>query len=452
MSTTSPAAAARDGFLQSYRQLAGELDRSAPLWLRRMRQQAIESFEETGFPSPRDEQWRQTNVEPITTTRFEPAGDGPSEVGAATIGSVPFVNLAAPDGPRLVFVEGRLVRELSELDGLPPEVVLGSLAQILRDHPETIEPHLTRQAGRSEHGFAALNTAFLADGAVILVPEAVKLERPIEIVHLASGADQPRAVHPRTLVVAGAESELTLIEIHAGAADKTYLSNGVTELVAGPAARIDHVRIQSDSHRAYHIGVVRAHQQRDSTIRSFSFNFGAALARHDVSAELAGEGAHAALFGLYVIGERQHVDSHTVLDHAAAHCTSHELYRGVLADRARSVFNGRIVVREGAQKTDAVQSNANLLLSDRALAHSRPQLEIYADDVRCTHGATIGQLDADAMFYLRARGIGTRQAREMLIHAFVAAVLDELGCEPLREGIEAAFSGRLADEDRTADE
>jgi Fe-S cluster assembly protein SufD len=272
---------------------------------------------------------------------------------------------------------------------------------------------------------------------VVTVEAGKALRSPVQIVHLCEPNGTPVAVHPRTLVVIGDRAEAELIETYASRNGGTYLTNAVTEVSLGEGAIFFQDRVQWESKAAFHIGASQTHLARGANYVGHNISFGAALARHDIGGKLDGEGAEATLNGMYLVRGEQHVDNHTTLEHASSHCPSHELYKGILADRAKAVFNGRIIVRPGAQKTDAKQSNRNLLLSDDALVHTRPQLEIYADDVRCTHGATVGQLDDDALFYLRARGIGAGEARSILIYAFASDILDRIRHAPLRDRLES---------------
>jgi len=292
--------------------------------------------------------------------------------------------------------------------------------------------------------FAALNTASFREGVLVEAGKGVAAGRPVEIVHVAlPSTDSPVAIHPRVLVRAGDQAELNVVEWFVCAGKAPYWNNAVTEVVVGENAFVEHVRIQDDAETGFHVASVDAVQAANSRFRSHNVAFGSALARTDIGSRLNGPGAEAFLYGLTVTGKRSHVDHHTALDHAVPHCPSHELYKSILWDRARYVFNGRIIVRPDAQKTDAKQSNRNLLLSDDAVVFTRPQLEIYADDVKCTHGATIGRLDRDALFYLRARGLGPVEARALLIRAFAGEVLEHLSDSRLREQLEEEAVRRI---------
>jgi Fe-S cluster assembly protein SufD len=423
-------------FLQRER----ELMELSPSWLMPVRKAAIARFGELGFPTTRDEEWRFTNVGPIANQTFTPAGDYPPSVTPEQV--QPFL-LNQDDAVRLVFLNGRYSLDLSDVSRLPNGVLVEPLAVSLERRPDQLQPHLTRYADFHDCPFAALNTALMGDGAFVRIEPGRVLDRPIQVLFVSTAPDEPLAVHPRVLIVADRDSQATVIETYAGLDESVYFANSVTELHVGVNARLDHYRLQLDSPNAYHVSTFGAWQDRDSTLRAGTYTFGGALVRNNVSPVLGAEGTYCSLNGLYVLQGRQHVDNHLRVDHAKPHGDSREYYKGILADEARAVFTGRIVVRKDAQKTDAKQTNMNLLLSEHAQVNSRPQLEIFADDVKCTHGATIGQLDEDAIFYLRARGIAREAARGIMTHAFAGEVLDEIRIEPLRAALETRLYDRL---------
>jgi Fe-S cluster assembly protein SufD len=301
-------------------------------------------------------------------------------------------------------------------------------------------------APASRHAFVALNTAFLADGAFIHVPAHAVVEKPIHVLFLSTGAGNgtPLMAHPRVLVVLGDNSQASVVESYAGPEGTRYLTNAVTELVLGPHAVLDHYKLQHESVEAYHVGGTYIHAARSANCSSHSVSLGGALVRNDVVAVLDGEGGECTLNGLYLGDAQRLVDNHTTIDHAKAHCGSREIYKGILADRARGVFNGKIIVRADAQKTDAKQTNRALLLSHDAQINTKPQLEILANDVKCTHGAAVGQLDEEAVFYLRSRGIGRAEARRLLIHAFAGDVLQRMPVVAIREAVERVLQRQLA--------
>ncbi len=411
----------------------GELAAATPaaevLWLQRLRKEALRHFETLGLPTQRDEDWRQTHLAPIAATRFI-RPEAPPTLTASDLESLP---LAGLDCPRIVLVNGRFDPTLSDLENLPAGVRVESLAGALADRPEQLETLIGSVASVEDRAFTALNAASFEDGTVVSVSDGAVVETPVHILHVAVAGPQAPAIQPRTLLLAGNSSQASIIESYLSVGDGVYLTNAVTEVVLGENAILDHVRIQDESETAYHIGAVRSHQARDSTYTNHNISFGSALARHDIGSVMDGEGAEATLNGLYLASGRQHVDNHTILDHAKPHCPSHELYKGILAGRAQAVFNGRIIVRPDAQKTNAKQSNKTMLLSNDALIHTRPQLEIYADDVKCTHGATIGHMEDEALFYLRARGIGLTEARSILVFGFISDIVDRIAYRPLRE-------------------
>jgi Fe-S cluster assembly protein SufD len=312
---------------------------------------------------------------------------------------------------------------------------LASVQSALATDPAVVEPHLTRLATFERQAFTALNTALFEDGAFLFVPAKLVVETPVHVLHIATAAGA--VSHPRALLVANEDSQVRIVESFVGLGAEEYFANAVTEVVVGPHAIVDHYRIQRESLQAYHVGSLHVRMERSATFSSHSITLGGALTRNDVFAVLDGEGGECTLNGLYVADGRRLVDNHTTIDHAKPHCDSHEVYKGILAGRAQGVFNGKIMVRPDAQKTDAKQTNRALLLSDAAQINTKPQLEIFADDVKCTHGAAVGQLDEDAIFYLRSRGLDLAQARTVLIQAFAGDILSRIRLEPLREQLEA---------------
>lgn len=402
---------------------------AGPEWMGRLRRAAYERFSALGFPTTKDEEWKYTNVSPISKTAFARAPlDGFRPRGE----DLPDLSC----GARLVFVNGRFAPELSTL-GAEDGVQVYSLAAALKDGRAAVEAHLARYASFEKQAFVALNTALAEDGALVEIGKDAALERPVHLVFWTSAGEAPVAVHPRVLILAARGSQAAVIEHYLGTPGTRYFTNAVTEAVLGPGAVLDHNRIQDESELAYHVATFQAVQDRDSVLRSHNVAFGASLSRNDINSVLDAEGAEAVLNGLFLVDGDRHADFHTLLDHAKPHCTSHELYKGILDGRGVGVFNGKIIVRKDAQKTNAIQSNRNLLLSPDAVINTKPQLEIFADDVRCTHGATVGQMDREALFYLRSRGIPAAAAREMLTLAFAGEVLDEMRWEPLKERLTA---------------
>ena len=429
--------------LDSYLERFNRLDETAPdrpAWVSRLRREAMLRFADTGFPTIADEEWRYTNVARLAATEFETAPEpspvGPCRTKARAAGG--------SGGVRCVFLNGRYCAELSRLDEVESRVRVGSLASILRDSPEEVEDHLARYVEIERHPFATLNTAFIEDGAVVRVPAGVVVEDPIQLVFLSTGNGGPAFVtHPRNLIVVGAGSECLVVEHYAGVGEKSYFNNPVTEVAVGENANLDHYRLQEESPAAHHVSTLEIRQESNSVARTLSADLGGRLTRNDLNLVLGGEGADASLDGIFVVSGEQLVDNHTRIEHAAPHCGSREIYKGILDGRSRGVFRGRIVVHPGAQKTDSVQTNNNLLLSDRALVNTKPQLEIYADEVKCTHGATIGQLDREALFYMRSRGIDEDMARSILTYGFAEDVVRRVRLDSLRDRLSSLLFDRL---------
>lgn len=433
-------AAAAERFAASIERLESTIVRSETLWLQRLRKSAWARHRALGLPGSRDEEWRQTSVSAIGAAELTRADDADPELVARFLESPRF----ASGGARLVIANGRVVSSLTSTAALAPGATLCGLAEALRSTPEAVQPHLAQLASWEDRSFTALNTAIFEDGAFLTIPAGVTIAAPCHLIHLVSSHGASAAVFPRNLLVVGEGAQVTVIESYFGLEDDVYFCAPVTEIVAADSARVKHWRVQRESRRAWHVAAVHSRQGRDSRIESLNVSLGAVLARNDIGAVLAGPGSECTLDGLYVADGAQHVDNHTVLDHAVPDSVSHEMYKGVLSGSARAVFNGRIIVRTDAQRTDAKQSNRNLLLSGDAVVHTRPQLEIYANDVKCTHGATIGRLDDDALFYLRSRGIGKSAARDILIHAFTGSLLGRISDAPLRDWIEEELAARLA--------
>lgn len=411
-------------------------------WLDRLRKESFARFAEQGFPTTRDEAWKYTSVAALEKTAFEAAP-------AAEPGAIPdSFGFAGAACHRLVFVNGRFAPDLSWLLPLPAGVRIASLADVLEQYPERLEALLARPAVAENRPFAALNAAFASDGACIELAPGAAVEAPIHLLFLTAAGGKAVMTHPRNLIVASEGSRAVIVEHYAGLDEGGYFTNAVTELALGRNAHIEHLKLQEESFAAFHIASTEARQDAGSRYVSHSVSLGAQLARNDIHASLDGENVDCELNGLYLADGRQHVDHHTRIDHARPRGTSRELYKGILAGRARGVFSGKVMVHEGAQKTDARQTNRNLLLSRDAEADSKPQLEIHADDVKCSHGATVGQLDENMIFYLRSRGIDEAAAKGLLTHAFAAEVLNRVSAEPIRHALEARLLARLPQGER----
>ena len=416
-------------------------DRHAePAWRRALRVRAIERFRAEGLPNTRDEEWLYTPVSAINDAGYTLA----SHVQVAPGEVEPFL-FAGFDGPQLVFVNGRFVPALSDQRALPTGIRLTSLGELLQSEPSLVEGWMGRAVQFRQRGFTALNEAWNTDGAVLIVDRDVEVPTPIHVLYYSSGTG---AEHPRTLLVVGRHAKVSLVETFAGAVDTTYFVNAVTEVIVDEGGHVDHYKVQRDSTKAHHIASMHLHLAKAADVATHNITLGGRLTRNDINATLDGEGIECTVNGLYLVDGDRLVDNHTTIDHAKPHCHSYEIYKGVLDDRGRGVFNGKIFVREDAQKTDAKQTNQVILLSDDATIDTKPQLEIFADDVKCTHGATVGQLSAEALFYLRARGIAKDDARSLLVHAFAEDIVDRIRIEPVRHALEQVLLARLPIKDR----
>jgi Fe-S cluster assembly protein SufD len=412
---------------------------AGPAWLAAIRETAARRFLADGFPTIRDEEFRFTNVSPIAERAFGAAPK--TDLAAARALKSRFV-VPGLDAYELVFVNGRFVSALSNVEALPKGVRVTSLASVLEGDTRAIEPWFGHAIKFEMKGFTALNTALATDGAVVMLQNDVVLERPIHLLFLTD-TSVPAGSHLRSLILAGRHSQAHIVETYAGAEGQEYFTNALTEVIGGEGSQIEHCRVQRESLAAYHVSSTHLHLSRGAVFASENVAFGGAIVRNDVNALLDAEGINCTLNGLYLVDDRRLVDNHTTIDHAKPHCESHELYKGILDDHGRGVFNGKIFVREDAQKTDAKQTNQILLLSDDATIDTKPQLEIFADDVKCTHGATVGRLAQDQLFYLQARGIAEEHARAILIHAFASDIVARIEVEPLRNYLEQILVERL---------
>ncbi|MGH7263920.1 MAG: Fe-S cluster assembly protein SufD, partial [Candidatus Rokuibacteriota bacterium] len=438
MSTMTSVGTVKDQYLADFDAFERNGAAGSPSWLRGLRQAAIARFAELGFPTVREEAWRYTSVAPLVEAGLRPARDeAPDTLDADVLARV---DLGGARWPRLVFVDGRFSATLSSVPALPTGARVTSLAEALAADGRLVEAHLGRHAAFGGDGFTALNTAFARDGAVVVLPAGVRLPEPVHLVFVATAGV---LAQPRTLVVAGHGSEATIVEHYLGLAGPAALTSAVTEVVVGDGALVHHYTLHEQGERAFHVGTLQVDQDRDSAFRACSATMGGRLVRSNLGVLLRAEGASCVLDGLYAIGGRQHVDNHVTVDHAAPRCASQQLYKGILDGRSRAVFNGRILVRRDAQKTDANQTNKTLLLAEGPEAYSKPQLEIFADDVRCTHGAAEGQLAEDAIFYLKSRGLREETARTLLTYGFAREVIDRIPLEPVRVRLDGRLLARL---------
>jgi Fe-S cluster assembly protein SufD len=408
-----------------------------PAWLAEARRAAIGRFEALGLPTTRHEDWRFTSLVGLAQLELG-RGNAHGASGAADL----LARAQAFDGPHLVFVNGRLRRDLSSHAGLPAGAILVPLAEALQGMPDALQPHLGRLARPDDHAFVAANAALFEDGVFLRLGANVRLEAPLAILHL-SDVDAPAAAHPRVLVVAGEGSRASIEELFVGGAGVPYLTNAVTELVLGEGAELEHVRLQVEAAPAFHVSSVHAEQAARSSLRAHAFSVGGRLCRAELRSRLAGEGARVAANGLFMGAGDQVVDNFSWVEHAVPRCTTTENYKGILDGKSRGVFSGRIRVLPGAQKTVAHQMNSNLLLSDDAVVDTKPQLEIFADDVKCGHGGTVGQLDDSALFYLRSRGLPEAEARSLLIWAFASEMVGLVGAPAPRSRAKSLVAARL---------
>lgn len=407
-------------------------------WLELVRNSAMERFEQLGFPVVHDEEWKYTNLASLAKQSFVPA----TRPETLSIDTARFV-YPETSTAHLVVVNGFLSEELSVKAGLESVVAIDLLSAVEDARYNKIaRSYLARNAGYHDKGLAALNTAFVQSGLFLLIPKNVKVETPIQITFLTDG-EPGTASFPRLLVVAEEHSSATIIESFVSTRELRYFTNAIAEIVVKDGARLEHYRMQRESREAFHVSLTSAELGRGSSYDTTSINMGARLARHDISVVMDHEGAECWVDGLYLVGANQHTDTHSVIDHKQPHCSSHQLYKGILDDNGRAVFNGKVFVREGAQKTDAMQTNKNLLLSPQARVDTKPQLEIYADDVKCAHGAAVGQIDLEELFYLQARGINPELGRSLLTYGFAEEVIAKIKLDSIRAQLDEVVLSQL---------
>jgi Fe-S cluster assembly protein SufD len=436
--TREPSAKSADKYVSKFEKFAKRA--GSPAWLVPVREAGLARYGELGLPTLAHEDWRFTNVAPVTRLPFRPALDATDGVTVEQLQGFAFARQA---GTKLVFVNGRFAPNLSTLGALPQGARVGSLAAALEADALFLQQQLGRYAQPADNGFAALNQAYFLDGGFVHVPAGKIVEEPIQFVYVSTASQSGATFHPRNLVVSEADSQATILESYVSLGGAGYFTNAVTELVAGDNARLEFVKFQDEAADAFHIAAFHGEFGRASNVSVHSFALGAKLSRNNIRTKLAGEGLECVLNGLYLTRGEQLADHHMVVEHAQPHCASHEYFNGILDDKSKGVFHGRILVQQIAQKTDAKQTNKNLLLSDSATANTKPQLEIYADDVKCTHGATIGQLNEESIFYLRTRGLSPDTARQMLIHAFAGEIIERIQCAPVREELDKLVWDRL---------
>ena len=415
----------------------------APNWLKDLRDTGWSRFNETGFPTARrgNERWKYTNVGTIAKTDFRLAG-GPTPANSSKA-LAPSYRMEGASVFDLVYIDGRYSPDLSSPAAPSNGITAASLASIASDSKFSLEGQIGRYAPPGDDGFAALNTAFLYDGAYIYVADGHSEKVLVRLSYTTTDGTGPSITHPRTMIVAGQNTDITVVESYSGPKDNVYFTNAVTEISVGAGAHVDHYRLLLEGEKAFHVGTNRVNQERDSSFSSACFALGTALARNDLEVLLDGPGAYCSLNGLYLTADNQHIDNLISIDHAQPHCTSRLNYKGILDGRSRAVFGGTVLVRRDAQKSDAEQTDKNLVLSKQAEVDSKPSLLIYADDVKCSHGATAGHIDPDTLFYLRSRGLDLDTASRMLVQAFASEIVDKVQVEPLREYLDALFNAAI---------
>ncbi|MDT4955324.1 MAG: Fe-S cluster assembly protein SufD [Acidobacteriota bacterium] len=419
---------------------------SDPSWVQRLRQNAFKHFEELGFPATHQEEWKYTNVAPIAKGKFEPASE--SLEGAPTLDAARLQEFSYEEAQRsqLVFVNGFYRPELSSVEALPEGVVATDIAGALKEekYVDVLREQLARSTDYTENAFTALNTAMFSSGAFLLIPKGVQVESPIHLLFISDASQAQNLSSLRLLVVSERGSSATVIESYVSARETdVYFTNAVVEIALADGARLNHYKVQRESIEAFHVATTRASLARNSSFNSTTITLGARLSRHNINVSLDGEGAECWVDGLYLVTTGQHTDTHSLIDHRQPHCTSHQLYKGILDGKSRAVFNGKVFVRPGAQQTDAMQTNKNLLLSDEARVDTKPQLEIFADDVKCAHGATVGQLEEEELFYLASRGMHRDLARNLLTYGFAEEVIDKIKVESIKAQLDKAVLNRL---------
>jgi Fe-S cluster assembly protein SufD len=414
-------------------------EKSTPLHA--LRRDAFHQFAKDGFPTTNQEEWRFTNISPIAKIEFQPILQYESH-GISRRNIEPYL---LEESLHVIFINGMFSAELSDTELLRKQndVLVGSLAETLKKNPERTETYLARSVKEKESAFTALNTAFLQDGSIISISQNVRLDQPIQLLFIATDSQNPFAAQPRNLILLGAGSNVKIIEQYIGINKNTYLTNAVTEIFLEENSLLEHAKLQNESVNAFHIGTTRLYMNASTRYLSNAIALGGSIVRNTITAVLDAEGSECTLNGLSLGSGTQIIDNHTAIDHAKPHCNSHELYKAILDEESKGIFNGKIFVRKDAQKTDAKQTNKTLLLSDNASINAKPQLEIFADDVKCTHGATIGQLDEEQIFYLRSRGIDLQAARDILTTAFAGDVVNRITIEPFRQQVEKMIHIRL---------
>lgn len=424
-----------DQYIAAFEQVIQEVPEGA---IRSLRQEAFERFKELGFPTTKVEDWKYTDTAFLARTEFHV----PEQEVLTDADIEPFL-IPGFEGRRLVFLDGRYQTKVSDPSKLPDGVTFGNLLDAMQNTSEVLNALLGTIAPHKDYHYAALNTAFFQDGLFLHVPKNIAVETPIQLIFLTSGKEAHTLNFPRNLIVLEEGAQATVVETYGSLGDQVTFTDTVTEIIVRDNAHLDHTRLQIESDNAWSINLVHAEQGRDSRYTNNLFSLGGRLTRNDTNSRLNDEGILVEMNGLYLTDREQLIDNHTLIDHRMPHCASREVYKGILNDTSRAVFNGKVFVRQDAQKTDGQQSNKNLLLDDNARVDTKPQLEIFADDVRCTHGATVGTVDALALFYLRSRGLPKVEAEKLLVHAFAAELADSLKDDAVREYVITQIDRKL---------
>ena len=435
----------KNWYLKNFETFENSLNGESEKPIHHIRKEAISNFNKLNFPTTHDEDWRYTNIAPLLKYNFVP-GEKVS-IKAKQVEKFKFKNI---NGNILVFINGHYVSGLSSFvntssynSDVRDKIKIGNVAEEIKNNTDTITKHFGKYANYKEQIFTALSTAFTQDGAFVYIPDNKIVEEPIQILFLTSSSEKNIISQPRNLYITGKNSQVTIVERYFSLDDGIYFTNVVTEIVTGENSNLELIKIQEESLNAFHISRTEVKQEKSSNFSSCSISLGGNIARHDINSHFNDEGCECSLNGLYLLTGNQLYDTHSLIDHAKPHCNSHEHYKGILDDNSRGVFNGKVIVKRDAQKTNAFQKNNNIILSDGALVNAKPQLEIFADDVKCSHGATVGQLDADAMFYLKSRGIGEEKARAILVHAFASDIVRTIKIEDVRKYLEEILEKRF---------
>lgn len=439
MAETSEIKNIKNWYIENFEKFENSLNGGASGVIHELRKDAISNFSRLEFPTTKNEEWKYTSIAPLLKHTFIPS----SYKSGITDNQVQNLLFSGLDSILLVFVNGYYSEHLSDIKRLPAGVIAGSIAEAIKNNSDIVTKHFSKYADYKEQIFTALSTAFTKDGAFIFIPDGKILEIPIHILYLSLSNKEKILSQPRNLFVTGKNTQATIIEQYASLDEGIYFTNTVSEIFTGENSTLDHIKLQNESRNAFHIARMEVEQESNSNFSSNMISFGASLSRNDINTRFNNKGGECWLNGLFMIEGDQLFDVHTNIDHASPHCNSREHYKGILDGKSHGVFNGKVMVRRDAQKTNAFQENNNIILSDSALVNTKPQLEIFADDVKCSHGATIGQLDDEALFYLKARGIGEKIARGMLIHAFTSDVVNSIKVEPIKNHLEEILTNKF---------